>query len=826
MPPLPPSTEPTGHLLVVDDSPDQLRLWVTTLSAAGHRVRPADSAELALAAISRDPPELVLLDLRLADQSGFAVCDRLKSDEALRDIPVLFISGVSDLNERLAGFRRGAVDFIVKPVNSEELLARVHTHLELARLRRRLSEQAVALQEAARQLELEVAERRRAQAELEEKASRLTLATQAGGIGIWDWDLRNHRLFWDETLHLLCGLPPQAGVEPASIWETVIHPADRARCQEELRSALAHLCDLDTEFRILRADGVVRHLRFRARVQRDDTGQAVRILGISWDITEQKRTVERLQLFSRAVEQSPASVVITNTHGEIEYVNEKFTDVTGYAASEVLGRNPRVLKSGRTSPDEYRQLWHTIEAGEVWKGEFHNKNKQGQTYLESATITPIRGEAGRITHYLASKEDITARRAAEADLRHERWLLTCLMDTVPIFIFFKDADGRFLRINQAMSALLGAASPDAVTGRTDADFLDAGDARTTAADEQAILQTGRPLLEKTERLTFRTGQSRWFLTSKMPLRDASGVIIGTFGLASDITAQKQSEAERLALQVQLNQAQKLESIGRLAAGIAHEINTPSQFVSDNISYVSRSMADIERLLAAHGGIVAYLEKSGPLPPEVEALLQPIRKIKQARLRQEVPAALADASDGMGRITKIVRAMKSFSHPGGDEMTLTDLNQAIDSTLIVCRNEWKYIADLETDFAPDLPTVPCLRGDFNQVILNLVVNAAHAIADVVAQTPGTKGRITVSTRAEGDWVEVRISDTGTGIPESARPHLFEPFFTTKPVGKGTGQGLALARSVIVDRHKGSLTFETELGRGSTFILRLPLSSSHD
>jgi PAS domain S-box-containing protein len=298
MPPLPPSTEPTGHLLVVDDSPDQLRLWVTTLSAAGHRVRPADSAELALAAISRDPPELVLLDLRLADQSGFAVCDRLKSDEALRDIPVLFISGVSDLNERLAGFRRGAVDFIVKPVNSEELLARVHTHLELARLRRRLSEQAVALQEAARQLELEVAERRRAQAELEEKASRLTLATQAGGIGIWDWDLRNHRLFWDETLHLLCGLPPQAGVEPASIWETVIHPADRARCQEELRSALAHLCDLDTEFRILRADGVVRHLRFRARVQRDDTGQAVRILGISWDITEQKRTVERLQLFS------------------------------------------------------------------------------------------------------------------------------------------------------------------------------------------------------------------------------------------------------------------------------------------------------------------------------------------------------------------------------------------------------------------------------------------------------------------------------------------------------------------------------------------------
>jgi signal transduction histidine kinase len=168
-------------------------------------------------------------------------------------------------------------------------------------------------------------------------------------------------------------------------------------------------------------------------------------------------------------------------------------------------------------------------------------------------------------------------------------------------------------------------------------------------------------------------------------------------------------------------------------------------------------------------------------------------------------------------------MKEFSHPGNDEMQSIDLNRAIESTLTVCRNEWKYVAELVTDFDPDLPPVTCLPGECNQVFLNLIINACHAIAE--AQTDGTqeKGTITVSTRNLGDAVEVRIADTGTGIPEEARRKVFDPFFTTKQVGRGTGQGLAIARSVIVDKHNGSLSFETEVGRGTTFIVQLPLSS---
>ncbi|MFC1735778.1 sensor histidine kinase, partial [Candidatus Hydrogenedentota bacterium] len=176
------------------------------------------------------------------------------------------------------------------------------------------------------------------------------------------------------------------------------------------------------------------------------------------------------------------------------------------------------------------------------------------------------------------------------------------------------------------------------------------------------------------------------------------------------------------------------------------------------------------------------------------------------------------------VASIVRAMKEFSHPGTDEKTAVDLNRAIENTITVARNEWKYVADVNTEFEPDLPLVPCLPGEFNQVILNLLVNAAHAISDVVGDGSSGKGTITITTRAKGGFAEIEIGDTGGGIPDRARERIFDPFFTTKEVGKGTGQGLAIAHNVIVDKHSGAITFESEEGKGTTFHIRLPLENS--
>ena len=317
----------------------------------------------------------------------------------------------------------------------------------------------------------------------------------------------------------------------------------------------------------------------------------------------------------------------------------------------------------------------------------------------------------------------------------------------------------------------------------------------------------------------KDGSWRLLESHGAPFRNATGEVEGMLAVARDITERKKAESERHLLEVQLRHAQKLESIGRLAAGIAHEINTPLQFIGDNTRFVRDALANLQKLWAAQSRLLAAAT-DGTVTPELVAETEAaVRVADPDYLTAELSMAIDQSLEGVERTTRIVRAMKEFSHPGTGHKTAVDLNKAIESTITVCRGEWKYVADLVTRFDPDLPAVPVIAGEFNQVILNLIANAAHAIGDVVVD--GGMGTITVSTVRDGDSVEVRISDTGTGIPEDVREKVFDPFFTTKDVGKGTGQGLAIARSVIVDKHGGTIRFETEAGKGTTFVVRLPL-----
>jgi two-component system NtrC family sensor kinase len=281
--------------------------------------------------------------------------------------------------------------------------------------------------------------------------------------------------------------------------------------------------------------------------------------------------------------------------------------------------------------------------------------------------------------------------------------------------------------------------------------------------------------------------------------------------------------ERQRLEVELRHAQKLESVGRLAAGIAHEINTPVQFVGDNTRFLADAFATLHGLLAAHRTLLEALPPGALAPAQLDEFRRAEEASDLAYLEAEIPTAIAQTLDGIDRVATIVRAMKEFAHPSlTEEKAPADLNRGLESTLAVARNELRYVADVETDLAP-LPPVVCHLGDLNQVFLNLLVNAAHAIADVKAET-GERGRIGVRTVCEGDTVLITITDTGGGIPQTIRTRVFDPFFTTKEVGRGTGQGLAIARAVVVEKHGGSLTFESEVGRGTTFFIRLPLDAT--
>ncbi len=291
----------------------------------------------------------------------------------------------------------------------------------------------------------------------------------------------------------------------------------------------------------------------------------------------------------------------------------------------------------------------------------------------------------------------------------------------------------------------------------------------------------------------------------------------------DITEKKQAEEALRHSEAQLLQAQKLKAIGGLAAGIAHEINTPIQYIGDNTRFLKDSFDDMNHLLEIYKELLASVKGSAMLPDLVEKLEAAIKDVDMDFLTDEIPLAIKQSRDGVERVADIVRAMKDFAHPDPKEKVQTDIHKAIESTITVSRNEWKYVADVKTDFDPDIPMVPCLPGEFNQVILNMIVNAAHALADVAGDKPDGKGTIKISTRRRDDLAEIRISDTGPGIPENIQSRIFEPFFTTKEVGKGTGQGLSIANSVVVEKHGGTLSLESEKGKGTTFIICLPLEN---
>ena len=405
--------------------------------------------------------------------------------------------------------------------------------------------------------------------------------------------------------------------------------------------------------------------------------------------------------------------------------------------------------------------------------------------------------------------------AANTELTRAAEFLKEIYKAMPGGLLVIDRSGAIEAVNVAAASLLEYTEAD-LLGRPAADLFVRGDAPSGRQIRSVAGPDGVLRAEKV--LRARSGKLIPVLFSATLLHTAAGSLDDDRGfvcMAVDIRDRKR-------LEVDLRQSQKLESVGRLASGVAHEINTPIQFVSDSVQFIGNAMTDLMALLleyeAMHGAIPA-----GALPADAEAALGRARDSADLPyLIEQVPQAIERSLDGLSRVRTIVRSMKEFAHPDQSEMRAVDLNHAIASTLTIANSECRHVADVKTEFG-ELPLVTCYVGDINQVVLNIVVNAAHAIEDAVKGT-GRRGEITVRTHRVADQVVIAIGDTGGGIPEDARERLFDPFYTTKEVGKGTGQGLSIARSVIVGKHKGTLTFETELGRGTTFFITLPIAEA--
>jgi len=552
----------------------------------------------------------------------------------------------------------------------------------------------------------------------------------------------------------------------------------------------------------------VGHARRLVRVVRAGEEERRRQMGSLERVNrEHAAAIDRLTVLEAATRAVPSAILIADREGRVTWVNPATTRLTGYAEGELLG-----TRLGASSPETPSLA--DLARREVWEGHVVSRRKDGSCIVEEQTIAPVRGGDGALEHFVAVRRDVSRQRQAEDALSAAHDELRVVLDSITSILVVLDEEGRVRRWNLPAENTLGPAAAQAV-GRRLEELTLPFDPSPLLAAVSACLAGQRD--ERLEDVQYSRGEGgTGFLGFTMsPLRDPGGASRGCLVLGRDIT-------EKRLMETQLARAQKLESLGQLAAGIAHEINTPTQFVSDNASFLRSSLQELAPLLEQ----VERLRSAGAAAQVADALVDELiaaaERVDVGYILSELPKAIDDSLGGLERIAGIVRAMKEFSHPGSGQKEMADVNRCIRSTATVARNEWKYVAELVLELDPHLPAIPCYPQDLNQVLLNLIVNSAHAIDEQRKRSAtDALGTITVGTRVVGDELEIRLSDTGCGIPPGLHTRVFDPFFTTKEVGKGTGQGLAITHQVVVQKHGGRITLESEIGRGTTFRVYLPL-----
>ncbi len=380
---------------------------------------------------------------------------------------------------------------------------------------------------------------------------------------------------------------------------------------------------------------------------------------------------------------------------------------------------------------------------------------------------------------LAFRQEIKERKKTEEMLAAENEKLDITLQSIGEGVITTDEKMAVTGVNPAAAEIAGW-NQEEVVGQSLEKIYQVTERKTTgnSSGENSLLST-------------RQGGMKVISETRSPIKNRKGKVLGQVIIFRDITKKKHIEEQVIV-------SQKMESIGQLAAGIAHEINTPMQYIGDNLSFLQKAFATLDQYIDIPQG-------------------------RARHLKEEIPNALQDAKEGAQRVNKLVLSMKNFAHPGDSEMRLGDINQGIESTLEIAKNEWKYAAEVELDLDPTLPGIGCIMEKINQVFLNMVVNSAQAISEAREKGLIERGKIKIKTCAHAEYIQIRIADNGVGIPPELKNKIFDPFFTTKEVGKGTGQGLTIAHDIIVNKHNGELFVESEPGMGTEFIINLPLTN---
>lgn len=550
-------------------------------------------------------------------------------------------------------------------------------------------------------------------------------------------------------------------------------------------------------------------------------------------ITESERR-QQASLFSVVITNSPISIVITDKEGKIEFVNKAFCRTTGYTFNELIGKNPNILKSGEQPESFYKELWETIMSGKNWQGEFHNKKKNGELYWDKAVIIPIIDPTWAISHFISIKQDISVSKQEHEALTESERRFQELADMLPQPVFESNLKGWITYTNRIGFETFGYSQEDLHNGVHSLVLF-------APEDRERVRQN---MESRVKDIAFEnheyTGLKRdgtlfpMLIYTTRIIRD--GVSVGIRGIVLDITARKQIEEKLQRLNQTLEERveertkklekthqqmmlhEKLASIGLLAAGVAHELNNPINFVKINFSTLKEAVFDFQEMLKEYSLVIRKFEEGSCSATELQIMHRMERELTIETLFKDISDIFIESQRGFERIGAIISSMRNFSfHHALDERVLFDINNGIRDTLIITRYEYNKYADIEV-VLEDLPQIPCNPEQINQVFLNLIVNAVHAIA---LRESSSRGKITIHTRHDSSNVYCIIGDDGPGIPLEIRNRIFDPFFTTKEPGKGTGLGLSISYDIIVDKHGGTLTVDCPNENGTVFTISLPM-----
>ncbi|MFP5222518.1 MAG: PAS domain S-box protein [Acidobacteriota bacterium] len=620
----------------------------------------------------------------------------------------------------------------------------------------------------------------------------------------WEyWRAVDGSIAWmSPSCERITGRSPGEFIADVSLLKSIIHPDDAS-----LYSGHAHAASADPhrtydiDFRIIHASGRTVWINHRCSDVFNQNGAFVGRRTSNRDITDRKlaedELVRQTTLLSTIINAIPDMVFIKDPQGVYLECNQAVRDVVGKPREEIVGRTDYDLFQ-RDLADFFREQDRTmLETGKPRQNdEWITYPDGGRALLETIKV-PLFDPAGKPVGLLGVSRDITARKQAEEALKQNEEALRAILLGIKAGIIVSDPSTMsILDINSVAEEILGMSREEAI-GTPCSRIRWQGEAPSDSFESCDFTPGGSNSTEV--RLTRPDG--RIVPVTRTVVSARSGGKQLSYEIIFDLT-------QRKTLERQLAIAQRLESIGALASGIAHEINTPIQYIGDNLAFLSDAFASLEAALRQCAGPQDTSSRD-KRAQELEFLLR------------EAPEALSQSRDGVARVTTIVQAMKRFAHPGSEEKTPLDVNKAIENTVEVARNEWKYHADVLLQLDPGLEFFHCFAGDFNQVMLNLLVNAAHAVNDKYKDRSG-KGSIRISTEMKDHTLLVSVADDGCGIPPENLTRIYDPFFTTKEVGKGSGQGLAIVHDIVVNKHGGSIDVESDPGTGTVFTLRFPLA----